>query len=456
MELRQFSQPIKLENVPAGILGFDLEMANSFPRESPVICMVGLEHYDPEEQVCHSYIATITNRTEEKELVSWFLDFLAGFTARNAGARLLTFSGSDNDIPWMTERIERYGIDSEAHAFNSMDHLDLRVEFQRRTQTNRISLKRLEEVFGIQRETEISSKKVSYLLTDLIRGRNNGGIPEKLFRYLSEDVHHLLLILDQWDSRPLAEHFLGEFDYINQAISLLKLSRRLAGNARPQPDSRGKGGLAAFNEALGEQLEKAVAQESLKEFQLPRLPQVSLRTQDGERIEKKFKALCSLEIHSDNHGYRLTRQLKNPKGTLAVVRKNGKVLMIRRGRHLERAPDMWGLPGGELEKGEGPAGGAARELLEELNLKGRPLQILGAQQSVTGPYELFWVELDVPDHTSLAPKTDEVAEVRWVSPGELGRLEPLIPGTLEGFRDFLGADWGRAAHLRGKKNNGGQ
>jgi 8-oxo-dGTP pyrophosphatase MutT (NUDIX family) len=82
-----------------------------------------------------------------------------------------------------------------------------------------------------------------------------------------------------------------------------------------------------------------------------------------------------------------------------------------------------------------------RELREELNLKGKPVLLLGTSPSMTKEYELFWVELAVEDLSALEPRTEEVAEVRWIEPGGLQELEPLIPGAVEGFRDFLGGDW---------------
>ena len=33
------------------------------------------------------------------------------------------------------------------------------------------------------------------------------------------------------------------------------------------------------------------------------------------------------------------------------------------------------------------------------------------------------------------------AIVRWVEPGAVSGLDPLIPGALEGFERFLGPDW---------------
>jgi hypothetical protein len=54
---------------------------------------------------------------------------------------------------------------------------------------------------------------------------------------------------------------------------------------------------------------------------------------------------------------------------------------------------------------------------------------------------LTWVEIEVEDISTLRPCTSEVAIVRWVIPGEVGHLDPLIPGAIEGFERFLGSKW---------------
>ena len=56
-------------------------------------------------------------------------------------------------------------------------------------------------------------------------------------------------------------------------------------------------------------------------------------------------------------------------------------------------------------------------------------------------FELIWVELEVEDISPLRPDPKEVGEARWISPGELTSLEPLIPGTVQGFGRFLGGVW---------------
>ena len=457
MEIHQIRRPAHLEHVEEDVLGFDLEMANSFYRTLPVICMIGTEQYLPSHKTCLITLASITERHEEEQLIRWFLDHLRTFQARQGGLRLLTFSGEENDLPWVRERIQRYQIEPEACAIlDELESLDLRLMFQGRTQTDRISLKRLEEQFGIHRESELSSRQVSQLLTKVVGSKDPlADIPEEIGAYLIEDVHHLLLILDQWDTQSLQEHFLSEYEYLNRLTSLSRLGRRVLDG----PKGRLKGALAqemrGFLKALGDGIEGAVARGTFSGFTLPGLPELDDAHSEAERLERRFRNVADIQVGGENGDpYRLGTQLSRPKGTLAVVENKGRVLMIRRADHLKRAPGLWGLPGGVLETGETPGEGAVRELREEVNLRGEPLHLLGTTPSVSGHYELFWTAVRVEDVSTMAPDTDEVAEARWVAPEDLGGLEPLIPGAVEGFRQFLGNQWGNTRRSKGGSRNG--
>jgi len=426
-------------------LGFDIEMANSFRDEPPVICMMGIEHFDPERGKCISTIATIARRNEEPELIHWFLDTLREFSARHAAPKLLTFSGTDNDLPWVRERVERFGISApQASVLDTIEHIDLKLAFHARTQHNNISLKKLEERFGIQREAQLTSKKVSYLLTDIVRRGEPETIPAKIHGYLREDVHHLLVIYDRWSEVPLEQLSLSESDYLNQAASLIRLARRLS----VQPANRLGGAaerdqLREYTDAIERLLDEGMTQGTLESFRLPLLPRLRGGHPDLDRLVKKHANLNLIEIVDRGSGaYRLSREFHKPKGILIVVRREGRVLMIRRADSLLRAPGMWGLPGGVMEPGESPREGAVRELMEELNLTGRPVQVLGSAPSFSGQYELFWVEVAVDNLATLKPRPEEVAEARWVAPHELTGLDPLIGGAVEGFQRILGSEWG--------------
>ena len=444
MEIQQFKRPGPLNKVDSDILAFDLEMANSFRSELPVICMIGTESYNPDQECGQVSIASITQRNQEPELIGWFLDHLSQFHQRHPSAKLVTFSGSDNDIPWVNERIERFGFDPERVApFRRFEHLDLRVKFHQRTQNNQISLKKMEGLFDIERDSTLSSRKVSFILTGVLSGNSRGdGIPEKIYHYLQEDVHHLLVILDRWDGKSVETHHFTELEYLERCLGLLKQCRRPGERIPPRLPPAQLETIERFADALEEDIDQAIVAGGFKDFQLQPLPELNMRYPEAERIGKKFNQLSSIELWEPGTStYRLKPLLNRPKGALAVVRRNGKVLMIRRADRLERAPGYWGLPGGVLEKGENPGAGAVRELKEELNLEGRAVRLMGTSPSMTKEFELFWVEVEVEDTEPLAPQAEEVAEARWVTAESFHQLSPLIPGAEDGFRRFLGSAW---------------
>lgn len=463
MEIRRYTRPAELPNLSGDILAFDLEMANSFRDASPVICMIGTEYYESGHSRVVITIASITLREEEPELIAWFLAHLSSFEKTHSQPKMATFSGSDNDIPWVQERITRYEISPEqAGVMDRFENLDLRVEFHKSTQNDKISLKKLEELFGIERASTLSSRKVSFMLTDVLTpGERVKEIPERIFEYLEDDIHHLLVILNRWNDEALSGHYLTEYEYLNRVAGLIKHCQKLSLAPSSRFPSSFKPGLADYGKILKQALYHAVSKETFAHFDLPPLPELPDRHPESDRMKRRFRLLSSIQIWDRNRKkYRLGQQLQKPKGTLAVVRNNGKVLMIRRAAHIDRAPGFWGLPGGVLEKGENPEAGAERELREEVNLEGNALVLLGTQPSMNQAYELFWVEVQVEDFSTLAPNPDEAAEARWVSPEELSRLEPLIPGAGDGFRAFLGSEWNISGDSRGgrkrRKSRGGR
>jgi len=91
--------------------------------------------------------------------------------------------------------------------------------------------------------------------------------------------------------------------------------------------------------------------------------------------------------------------------SVAVVDPRGWILMQERDEHAPVHPDMWGLPGGALEPGEGFNVAAAREVEEETGLRFRPRELtsLGRTLFHSEPcggedlYELFVVHAVVSD-----------------------------------------------------------
>jgi 8-oxo-dGTP diphosphatase len=103
--------------------------------------------------------------------------------------------------------------------------------------------------------------------------------------------------------------------------------------------------------------------------------------------------------------------------TAAVIERDGKVLVARRGPG-QRFAGLWEFPGGKLEEGEDPVRCLERELREELGIRARVGRFLCAV-----PYRSPALALDL-----LVYRADQVAgrlrpvdhdDVRWLDPAEM-------------------------------------
>jgi 8-oxo-dGTP pyrophosphatase MutT (NUDIX family) len=126
----------------------------------------------------------------------------------------------------------------------------------------------------------------------------------------------------------------------------------------------------------------------------------------------------------------------DPKQAIVVVlRDDDRVLVIRRGPAASR-PGYWTPPSGRIEPGETQADAVAREAREELGLDVRPRAKVWECPTDDGRYTLHWWTADVVGG-ALAPDLGEVAEVRWVTPGEFQRLAPVFDDDRRFFREVL-------------------
>ena len=129
------------------------------------------------------------------------------------------------------------------------------------------------------------------------------------------------------------------------------------------------------------------------------------------------------------------------RGVVAVVLREGKLLVIRRGP-LIAAPGRICFPGGAIEPGESEIAALVRELQEELSIDVRPLRRLWESVTPWRVHLAWWLAEFSPDATP-QPHPEEVAAIYWLSPGEL-RASPDI---LESNLAFLDA-WDRGGfHL---------
>ena len=117
----------------------------------------------------------------------------------------------------------------------------------------------------------------------------------------------------------------------------------------------------------------------------------------------------------------------NPRvGVGAVVIKNEKVLLVRRG--VAPSKDLWAIPGGVLELGETLQQGAEREMLEETGVTIRAKEPIYAfdfiEKDAAGLIHFHYVVVDLlADYISgEAAGDDDAVEARWLSQPELNDL----------------------------------
>lgn len=115
--------------------------------------------------------------------------------------------------------------------------------------------------------------------------------------------------------------------------------------------------------------------------------------------------------------------MTDPPIAAAVIPHAHRVLLIRR-----RSPAgslVWTFPSGKVDPGESPSTAAAREALEEAGVAVAPLQLLGERTHPSTGLHVAYVACQLLEGTAYPASPREVAEVRWVS---LGELSELIPG----------------------------
>lgn len=113
----------------------------------------------------------------------------------------------------------------------------------------------------------------------------------------------------------------------------------------------------------------------------------------------------------------------DPTIAAAVIPHAHCVLLIRRASPA--GPLSWTFPSGKVGPAESPSAAAAREALEEAGVTVAPLRLLGERVHPASGLRVVYVACRLVSGTAYPASPREVAEVRWVS---LGELPKLIPG----------------------------
>jgi ADP-ribose pyrophosphatase len=121
-------------------------------------------------------------------------------------------------------------------------------------------------------------------------------------------------------------------------------------------------------------------------------------------------------------------------GVGAVVIRDGKVLLVERGRAPGKG--LWAIPGGSVELGESLQAAAEREILEETGVvirAGEPIFAFDLiEKDETGILKFHYVIIDLKtDYISGEPlAADDAEDARWLAPEDLSSLN-VAPVTLK-------------------------
>jgi 8-oxo-dGTP pyrophosphatase MutT (NUDIX family) len=119
------------------------------------------------------------------------------------------------------------------------------------------------------------------------------------------------------------------------------------------------------------------------------------------------------------------------RGAVAIVVRDGRMLVIRRSRSVV-APLTVCFPGGGIEPGETEEEALVREFREEIGVGVRPVRRLW-QCTTAWKVELSWWLGELDLGAVPVPNPAEVDSIHWVTPAEMAAM----PGLLESNREFL-------------------
>lgn len=114
-----------------------------------------------------------------------------------------------------------------------------------------------------------------------------------------------------------------------------------------------------------------------------------------------------------------------------IIRKDGKILVLKRSATDDHLPGVWETPGGGVDREENPEEALKREILEETGLTvtvGKPFNVFSFRKD-TGEFKVgitFLCEY-VQGEVKIS---EEHSEYRFIDPQEFAKL-PSIPSLYE-------------------------
>lgn len=126
---------------------------------------------------------------------------------------------------------------------------------------------------------------------------------------------------------------------------------------------------------------------------------------------------------------------------IGAIVKDNKILMIRRIK--EPYKDLWGFPGGKIEKHEHPSEAAIREAYEETGLKTKFVKLKGlvSERLIENDQVAHSFILHICELVPLTDKAETKDEglVEWVNPHNLNEKE-IIPTDIRIIKEIILSD----------------
>jgi NAD+ diphosphatase len=159
----------------------------------------------------------------------------------------------------------------------------------------------------------------------------------------------------------------------------------------------------------------------------------------GELDRWRYCPQCAAEIEVEGGkaecpscGFRSYASAK-PTASAVCFDDEGRILLSRRA--VDPGKDKWDFPGGFVDEEEHPLDCVRRELQEEAGVEVEPLELLGfwldKYQDVGSAQTTlnFYWSARIVDGTP--EPADDVAELRWLAPDEIGEEMLAFPHTVE-------------------------
>ncbi|MEC4016065.1 NUDIX hydrolase [Streptomyces sp. H27-D2] len=117
----------------------------------------------------------------------------------------------------------------------------------------------------------------------------------------------------------------------------------------------------------------------------------------------------------------------------AIIVQGDRVLMVR--RRVKEGELMWQFPAGAIESGETAEQAAVRETEEETGLTVEAVKLLGERVHPKTMRLMSYTACDALSGTAHVADDEELAEVAWVTHGEIPEYVPY--GLFEPVQEYL-------------------